>query len=162
MECTTVTVTMPAALVSAARRLARARDVSLDQIIRRALDAELRRVAGPAKTPNRADEQLVGALRSLLARDFGEARSWSELQSRLAAHDVTLREAGGGLALHDLPGGARLCKASDVGHAYRSLMRRFGTPFPGPGRTRPAVRHGHAPRGDVDDEEDDIVLIEPE
>ncbi|MFT4959961.1 MAG: hypothetical protein ACI92Z_001038 [Paracoccaceae bacterium] len=41
-----------------------------------------------------------------------------------------LREAGGGLALHSHPEGVRMCKASELGHAYASLMRRFGAPFP--------------------------------
>ena len=40
-------------------------------------------------------------------------------------------EAGGGLALHAHPKGTRLCKASELGHAYIPLMRRFQAPFPG-------------------------------
>ncbi|MBL4766811.1 MAG: hypothetical protein JKY94_03740 [Rhodobacteraceae bacterium] len=41
-----------------------------------------------------------------------------------------MREAGGGLALHSHPEGVRMCKASELGHAYVSLIRRFGAPFP--------------------------------
>ncbi|SFD71441.1 hypothetical protein [Roseivivax sediminis] len=162
MASTELTIRLPAAMRQAAEALARSRDVSLGQVIRSALDAELRRAAEPAKTPVRADEQLLGSLRSLLARDFGEARSWSELQSRLATKGYALREAGGGLALHAAPDGARLCKASELGHAYRSLMRRFHAPFPGhAGHHRSTVRD-IAPRPGPRDDPDDIVLIEPE
>ena len=126
-----VTVAMPPALLRAAEDLARARDITLGAMIRAALSAEIRRAHLPARTPNRADERLVDPLRALLAVDFGEASDWGTLQRRLAAKGFALREAGGGLALHSHPGGRRLCKASELGHAYASLMRRFGAPFPG-------------------------------
>lgn len=126
-----VTIRLPELLLRAAEDMAQARDISLGALIRAALSAELRRANLPAKTSNRADERLVDPLRALLAADFGEARDWSDLQARLADKGFALREAGGGLALHDHPGGARLCKASEIGHAYASLMRRFGAPFPG-------------------------------
>lgn len=131
MDMQPVTFLLPEPLLRAADDLAQARDVSLGAVIRAALSAEIRRANLPAKTPNRADERLVDPLRALLAVDFGQARDWPDLQSRLAAKGFALREAGGGLALHSEPGGARLCKASELGHAYASLMRRFGAPFPG-------------------------------
>ena len=131
MDIREVSVALPAPMIDAARQLAHARDVTFGQIVREALAAELRRAGQPAKTPNRADEQLLGPLRVLLAADFAQARGWSDLQARLTAKGYALREAGGGLALHGHPDGRRLCKASELGHAYRSLMRRFGRPFPG-------------------------------
>lgn len=131
MDMQPVTFLLPEPLLRAADEVAQARDVSLGALIRAALSAEIRRANLPAKTPNRADERLVDPLRALLAVDFGEARSWPDLQSRLSAKGFALREAGGGLALHALPDGTRLCKASELGHAYASLMRRFGAPFPG-------------------------------
>ena len=124
------TLQMPRELLDAAGRLAAAQDVSTGQIIRDALSAEIKRATRNAKTPNRADEQLLAPLRALLAVDFAHARSWAELNARLNAKGYALREAGGGLALHRSPDGARLCKASELGHAYASLMRRFGAPFP--------------------------------
>jgi hypothetical protein len=135
MDLQPVTFLLPEPLLRAADDLAQARDISLGAVIRAALSAELRRANLPAKTPNRADERLVDPLRALLAVDFGEARDWPDLQARLAAKGFALREAGGGLALHDHPGGTRLCKASELGHAYASLMRRFGAPFPGHGQS---------------------------
>lgn len=135
MDMQPVTFLLPEPLLRAADDLAQARDISLGAVIRAALSAELRRANLPAKTPNRADERLVDPLRALLAVDFGEARDWPDLQARLAAKGFALREAGGGLALHDHPGGTRLCKASELGHAYASLMRRFGAPFPGHGQS---------------------------
>jgi hypothetical protein len=135
MDMHPVTIGLPDPLLRAAQDRATARDISLGALIRAALHAEIRRANLPAKTPNRADERLVDPLRALLAVDFGAARDWPDLQSRLAAKGFALREAGGGLALHDHPGGNRLCKASELGHAYASLMRRFGAPFPGHGQS---------------------------
>jgi len=67
----------------------------------------------------------------LLATDFAQARNWQDLSARLQEKGYILREAGGGLALHSHPKGVRMCKASELGHAYMSLMRRFSAPFPG-------------------------------
>ena len=103
-----VTLQLPGPLLQAAEALARDRDCSLWAVIRAALNAEIRRANLPVKTPNRADERLVDPLRALLAADFGEARSWPDLQARLAAKGYALREAGGGMALHSHPEGSRL------------------------------------------------------
>lgn len=131
MKMHDVTLKLPEPLLAAALQLAKGRDASLAHVLRQALSDEIRRAAHNPKTPNRADEQLLAPLRTLLAVDFGEACSWPDLQSRLRAKGYALREAGGGLALHSDPEGIRMCKASDLGHAYSSLMRRFGKPFPG-------------------------------
>jgi hypothetical protein len=96
-----------------------------------ALAAEVKRAGRASKTSNRTDEQLLGLLRALLAVDFGRACDWRELQGRLKAKGYILREAGGGLALHGFPDGPRLCKASELGHSYGSLIKRFGQPLPG-------------------------------
>lgn len=130
MDMQPISLKLPEPLLRAAVLLAQDRDCSLGALIRHALNAEIKRAGSPAKTPNRADERLVDPLRALLAVDFGEARNWPDLQHRLATKGYALREAGGGLALHNHPDGARLCKASELGHAYASLMRRFGKPFP--------------------------------
>lgn len=155
-----VTLKLPEPLIAGALDLARHRDMTLGQVLRDALGAEIRRSAGPAKTPNRADEQLLAPLRVLLATDFANARSWADLAKRLQQKGYALREAGGGLALHTHPKGTRLCKASELGHAYIPLMRQFGAPFPG-------HRHRHladrvlGPSRPVPDEPDDICVIEP-
>ncbi|PSL22322.1 hypothetical protein CLV88_101749 [Shimia abyssi] len=100
-------------------------------MVRRALDAELARLGRPAKTANRADEQLLASLRRLLAGDLAAATGWEDLGERLAGKGYALREAGGGLALFALSDERRMCKASELGCSYGSLMKRFGTPFPG-------------------------------
>lgn len=115
----------------AAMRLAQDSDITLGQFIRLAVEAEIQRRTRNAKTPNRADERLLASLRTLLAIDFAHARSWPDLQNRLSQQGFALREAGGGLALHRHPSGARLCKASELGYSYATLMRRFAAPFPG-------------------------------
>ena len=115
----------------AAMRLAQDSDVTLGQFVRVAVEAEIQRRSRNAKTPNRADERLLASLRTLLAADFAHARSWADLSCRLSRQGFALREAGGGLALHRHPSGERLCKASELGHSYATLMRCFDAPFPG-------------------------------
>lgn len=147
---------LPRPMLEAARKRAAELDVSLGQLLRSALAADLSRAAKPAKTPNRADEQLLGPLRALLAGDFAKARNWKDLAARLAEKGYALREAGGGLALHTHPQGHRLCKASELGFAYSALLRQFRAPFPG-------HRHGHLTARvlGVAPEQDRFSVIEP-
>ena len=153
-----VSIQVPDPLLEAAKRLAARRDVTVGQIFRSALSNEIRRSTRDAKTPNRADEQLLAPLRALLAVDFGRATGWEDLQSRLQHKGYVLREAGGGLAVHSHPEGVRLCKASELGHAYSSLMRRFQRPFPG--HSHQHLVNRFIPQH-VAQDRDDIDLIEP-
>ncbi|APZ52398.1 hypothetical protein [Salipiger abyssi] len=154
-----VTVRLPGPLYEAALRLARQRDETLGRVIREALAAEIGRQRNGAKSPNRADEQLLGPLRVLLAADLAEARSWDDLRTRLRDKGFALHPAGGGLALHSHPDGTRLCKASELGQSYVTLMRRFGRPFPGhPHRRLAEPILPPVPR----QEEDDFDVIDRE
>ncbi|MDP4031973.1 MAG: hypothetical protein Q8P60_03800 [Pseudorhodobacter sp.] len=130
MEMKEFTLRLPLATVAALRQLAAEDDVTPGQLIRDAVDRELRRRA-TAKTPIRADERLVAPLRALLADDFAYAQSWQDLQTRLIAKGYRLAESGGGLVLISHPGGERLCKGSELGHSYSALLRKFQAPFPG-------------------------------
>ena len=156
MEQRDVRVGLKANVVAAAEIVARQRGVRFAELLEEALVRELERASRQAKTPNRADEQLLGPLRVLLAQDFAEARSWADLNGRLLRKGFRLREAGGGLALHSHPQDARLCKASELGHAYRGLMRRYGTPFPGSRAAPP--KQAPKPPAPV---QDDGMVIEP-
>ncbi|ABV94972.1 hypothetical protein Dshi_3239 [Dinoroseobacter shibae DFL 12 = DSM 16493] len=141
MADTRIEIRLPDPLRTAAETVASAEDISLGQLIRDALRAEIaRRNRKHAKTPTRADERLLAPLRVLLANDLAEARGWEELQNRLRAKGYSLQEAGGGLALHSWPDGARQCKGSDLGYSYATLMRRFGQPFPSHSHRWPAER----------------------
>jgi len=151
-----VTLKVPDVLLDAAHRLAKRDDITVGQLIRNALANEVRRCTRNAKTPNRADEQLLAPLQALLAGDFGQARNWADLTHRLKDKGYQLREAGGGLALHSLPNGHRVCKASELGHAYSTLMRRFGKPFPGHSHTHLVKRYLG-----TDDPQEELDLIEP-
>ncbi|SIO15629.1 hypothetical protein [Vannielia litorea] len=116
-----------AALMDAAQR----DDISVGQLLRDAVRRELHRRHATAKTPQRADERLVAGLATLLAPAFAEAESWSQLASLLRLRGHELRPAGGGLAVHHISDGRRICKASELGQAYSTLIRRFQSPFPG-------------------------------
>jgi hypothetical protein len=124
-------------------RLAAEDDVSVGQIIRDAINRDIRRRA-EAKTPVRADERLVAPLRALLADDFAYAKGWGELQARLFKKGYRLVEAGGGLILQSQESGERICKASELGYSYSALLRRFDSVFPGHAHTAPLRRiRGH-------------------
>lgn len=153
-----ITIKMPEPLLEATRRLALESDISVGQFVRHAVSDEIKRCTRNAKTPNRADERLLAPLRALLAADFGQAETWEDLMFRLKSKGYCLREAGGGLALHSHPDGQRLCKASELGRPYRSLIRQFGQAFPGHSHQHLAARVlKHQPCGD----KDDFDLIEP-
>jgi hypothetical protein len=128
---------------AALAQIAGAEDVTVGQIIRDAIARDLSR-REKAKTPVRADERLVAPLRALLADDFAYARDWSDLQARLAGKGYRISEAGGGLILQDRASGARICKGSELGYSYTTLLKRFDCVFPGHSHTAPLRRlRGH-------------------
>lgn len=137
---TVITLSLDDAFLRAAREVARAREISIQQLLKDALRSELARTHRPAKTSARTDERLLAPLRVLLAADLAMARGWQDLNARLAGKGFELREAGGGLAVFSRPGGRRQCKASELGQSYADLMRRFGQPFPGHGHVWLAQR----------------------
>lgn len=84
----------------------------------------------PPPRPVEANERLIAELRARLEGDLSRARDWDGLRGRLRRRGFAPHEAGGGLALHDWPGGRRLCKASDLGYPHAKLRGRFGVPSP--------------------------------
>jgi hypothetical protein len=114
-------------------------DVSVAQIIRDAINRDIRRRA-ETKVPVRADERLVAPLRALLADDFANATGWDDLQARLVMKGYCLAGSGGGLILLSQDTGLRICKASELGYSYSALLRRFDSIFPGHARSAPVRR----------------------
>lgn len=130
MTLETVTLKISPELLSNAGRVASAQDVTVGHLVRVLLAKEVDRRLNP-KTANRADETLVAALQALLARDMAEAADWDDLALRLRRHGYELRPAGGGIALHKKSCGTKVCKGSELGFAYRTLVRRFEAAMPG-------------------------------
>jgi hypothetical protein len=130
MEHQTVTLKLPPNLLSRASTIAQAQDVTIGHLVRDLLRKEVNRQLN-AKTPNRADERLVAALQALLATQMALASGWEDLAHRLAGEGYELRPAGGGLTMHRRPCGTRLCKASELGFPYRTLVKRFCGGMPG-------------------------------
>ena len=140
MNAHTVTLRIPEPLLKFAQRLARRRKVSLGRVLCEALDHEVSGAAWKDEKSGAANARLLAGLRAKLAEDFASARNWTDLTLRLKAKGFALVEAGSGLALHSRPGNERLCNASELGHGYSSLIRRFKSPFPGHAHRRPAAR----------------------
>lgn len=111
------------------RSQAKRRDESVGQVLRGLINKDMKRLAA-AKTPNRADEQLVARLQRLLVPAMASALGWNDLERRLAALSYKIKPAGGGLTVHDLATGARLCKSSELGFPYARSVRKFGCPMP--------------------------------
>lgn len=170
MDGRRIEILLPAELAGAAQRLAREADITVGQLVRDLLAREVGRRAR-SRPPVRADERLVAPLRARLAGDLAYAAGWDDLQARLRDKGYILREAGGGLALHDWPMDRRLCKASELGFSHGRLARRFGTPFPGrtAGTAPRAPSSSLAPRLPLaapmrdgpEADDDDIEVIEP-
>ena len=151
-EC--IEIRLSAELLEAAHDAAAAQDVTLGQLIRDALEREVRRAT--PKTRNSADEALVARLQRLLAADIASATSWDELHRVLWKKRYCLRPAGGGLTLHDAQG-RRLCKSSELGFGYARSVKRFGCAMPGhPHRMAHLVRPQITP-----EKADAFVVIEP-
>lgn len=129
MKLETVTLKLPPKLLDDAGVVAAGQDVTIGHLVRHLLAKEVARRLHP-KTSSRAEDALVAALQALLARDIAEAAGWDDLEQRLARHGYVLRPAGGGIALHKTSCGTRICKGSELGFAYGTLVRRFRAAMP--------------------------------
>lgn len=129
-----VSFKLPPRMIQRLEELAQGEDVSVGQFIRTAIEREFRR-RDALGMPPRAEERVLGPIRASLAGDFVAAQGWSDLRKRLIGKGYTLREAGGGLALHEAVSGRFLCRTSEIGFGYPVLMRRFSAPFPGHSHT---------------------------
>jgi hypothetical protein len=160
MEMIALHLKLPPDMLRVVDDLARRRDVTAGQIVRQMIADGIRYETQRAKTPVRADEQLLAPLRARLARDLAHAGSWRDLQTRLRAQGVEFRPAGGGLTLHRFPGGDRLCKASELGYSYARLVQRFRAGFPGHAHSWVADRILTQKGGPEGPPHEDPVLIE--
>lgn len=129
-----VTFKLPVDVVSRLEQIARDEDVSVGQIIRLAVERDFHRREGFKSHP-RSPEYLLAPIREKVRAEFLEASGWGDLKARLIAKGYSLREAGGGLALHDAITGRFLCRTSEIGFGYPTLMRQFAGPFPGHSHT---------------------------
>lgn len=129
-----VSFKLPEHMVARLAEIAANEDVSVGQVIRLAIEREFARRDGMASHP-RTPPHLLAPIRDRVRADFIEARSWGELKTGLVARGYSLREAGGGLALHDAITGRFLCRTSEIGFGYPALLRRFQNPFPGHSQT---------------------------
>ncbi len=130
----TVTFKLPRDVLARLETVARDEDVSVGQVIRFALERDFHRRESFKSHPRTA-ETLLAPLRTKLLADFLESDDWGDLKTRLIDKGYSLREAGGGLALHDAITGHFLCRTSELGFGYPTLMKRFKSSFPGHSHT---------------------------
>jgi hypothetical protein len=117
------------------------RDETPGAVLRDLVRLEVQRMERrKARSDEVIDEPLLVRLRLLVAEALVEARDWPSLQVALSRRGLRYEAAGGGLNLVDAVTGDSLAKSSLVGPAYLSLVRRFGTGFPG--HPRPGIATG--------------------
>ncbi|MDC0135532.1 hypothetical protein OAI26_02510 [Sulfitobacter sp.] len=129
MELESVTLKLPRNLLSGAQRVATARDVTIGHMVRQLLKREVDCQLNSERTEG-TDTRLLAAVQALLACDFGVAKSWPDLISRLACEGMELRSAGADLGVHMATTGRHLCNAGDIDEDYATLVQRFGGPAP--------------------------------
>ena len=147
MDLESVTLKLPRDLLSGAQRVATARDVTIGHMVRQLLKREVDRQLS-AKKSEATDERLLAALQALLARDMAQATGWDDLASRLRPHGYDLRPASGGVVLYKTSCGTRVCKGSEIGFSYSTLVKRFGCHMPNHSHDR--SRRALMPAGGLD------------
>lgn len=125
MDLESVTLKLPRDLLSGAQRLATARDVTIGHLVRHLLKREVERQLS-TKGRVATDERLLTALQALLARDLAQASGWDDLAERLRPHGYALHPSDGDIALFKKSCGTRVCKGSELGVSYATLVKRFG------------------------------------
>lgn len=130
MDLESVTLRLTPDLLSGAKAVAAAQEVTLGHVVRDLLRREVMRHAR-GTDQNASHERLVLALQTLLETDFATAEHWSDLIGRLAVQGFELLPEGYALALHRMDCGTRLCTTSDLGFPHGPLARRFGREIPG-------------------------------
>lgn len=108
---------------------ARELDVSESEIIRRAVVSYLDQTL-PIARSGEASDARDARLREFVAQVLTRSRTWLDVQHLLTQRDIRYVPRGGGLVIAATADNRIICKASDVGPAYRDLVRRFGH-FPG-------------------------------
>ena len=85
-------------------------------------------------------EASLDQLRSKFSEAVDSSRSWDELQSLLRIENKELVPRGGGLILRSVSTQEAICKASELGFGYASLIKIFNDGFPGHSHTWIAER----------------------
>jgi hypothetical protein len=112
--------------------LSKARDETPGAVLRELVRLEVKRHdSRKARRNEVSDERLLVRLRLLVAEALAVSETWGELQIALGKRGMKFIPAGGGLVLVDADTGTTPAKSSQVGPAYRELVRQFGQGFPG-------------------------------
>ena len=133
------------------RQAAQRLDISESEVIRRALNRYLVPERFIARSSEAHDERLL-RIRDYLGKVLSRARNWQEVQSMLRARGICYAPRGGGLIIKRSESDQILCKASEVGPAYRKLVALFGH-FPGHPHVHIARKVADAEPSLIDDED---------
>jgi hypothetical protein len=129
----TLSVRLSKSVYEQLERLAADYDVTPGQIIRDALGKFIEGLKTPGgPTPLRsANTDEVELCRVAIADALSSATTWGEMQVALASRGYRYVAQGGGLAVYSSREGCYLCKASEAGPGYSSLIKHFKAAFPG-------------------------------
>ena len=129
MELESVTLKLPRELLSGAQRVATAQEVTIGHMVRQLLKREVDRQLSSTDITT-VSEGLISAVQTLLARDVADACDWDDLSHRLRPHGYVFRLNEGALVLFKTSCGTRICRGSELGFSYASLVERFGQQMP--------------------------------
>lgn len=101
----------------------------LQNAVKPARDHKLPEPASSEK--NDSIDPKLNQLRSELSEAIDSSRSWDELQTLLRIGNKELSPRGGGLILRSVSTQETICKASELGFGYASLIKIFNDGFPG-------------------------------
>ena len=84
----------------------------------------------PPQTGAVHSPQDIEPLAEFARRAFADSRSWAELISAFDDYGVTIEPKSGGLILKDRADGHQICKLSQLGLRYMSMIQHYGEGFP--------------------------------
>ena len=147
MDTESVTLKLPRALLSEAQHVATAREVTIGHMVRQLLKREVDRQMS-AKAEEDTERRLIVALQALLARDMADAGDWDDLATRLRPHGYEMQVRDGSAVLVKSSCGTSVCKASELGFSYASMVKRFDTSLLKADRSKTHL--GTMPAGNID------------
>jgi hypothetical protein len=144
----TLKVRISMAQKEALEKLAGEADVSVGQLIRRAVKKLLAEESARAGEANGAEardthtssDPGLAQCRRAVVKALSLSKDWKTMQRKLGSKGYEYQAYGGGLAIFETKEGDYVCKASDVGPGYSALIKHFRAPFPGHPHKRLADR----------------------
>jgi len=141
-----ISVSLPRILADALTGIAEAFDLTTGAVVREALTQFLKNVENDYSGTNAENNKLPDqdlrndAYKKIFVYAVNSSKNWNQLQSKLAQDSLEIAPKGGGLVLRIANTNQDICKASEAGFGYSSLIKKFKSGFPGHNHQWLAIR----------------------